>query len=170
MKKYLTLSVQCVTILLFTSTLLHAGNLEHAVMDFYAVDMTGKITSIAEPLLTENSVLNADINVDDVASITFRNKSDYTMTLKIIYSSGGLYSTVVLNPRSSRVVTFRSSNTFKLKIKAVHHNMTSYHDGGNFSVTCTEYEWTEGEMSFELSSYGSGLGPTISAKEFESNY
>jgi hypothetical protein len=32
-----------------------------------------------------------------------------------------------------------------------------------------EYEWTEGTMEFMLSTYGNGLGPTISAKEFESN-
>ena len=30
------------------------------------------------------------------ASITFRNSSDYTMTLKVIYSFGGLYTTVSL--------------------------------------------------------------------------
>ena len=47
---------------------------------------------------------------------------------------------------------------------------TSYHDGGKFSVTCTKTEWTEGEMSFQLSSYGNGLGPSISAKQFESDY
>lgn len=104
------------------------------------------------------------------ASITFRNSSDYTMTLKVIYSYGGLYSTVVLNPHSSRVMYFSRSGSFKLKIKAQHNNSVSYHDGGCFSVTCTDMEWTEGEMSFSLSTYGTGLGPTISAKEFESNY
>ena len=41
--------------------------------------------------------------------------------------------------------------------------------GGKFSVTCNEYTWTDGIMEFMLSTYGSGLGPTISAKEFESN-
>ncbi len=103
------------------------------------------------------------------ATITFKNKSNYTMTLKIMYLRGGLYSTVTLSPHSSRVVSFSSSNTFKLKIRAVHNGSPSYHDGGNFSVTCTSTEWTEGEMSFSLSTYGNGLGPSISAKEFESN-
>ena len=104
------------------------------------------------------------------ASVTFRNKSDYKMTLKVIYSYGGLYSTVVLNPKSDRVLYFSRSGTFKLKIKAEHYGSVSYHDGGSFSVTCTDMEWTEGEMSFSLSIYGNGLGPTISEKEFESNY
>lgn len=172
MKKYLTLfSVQFVTILLFTPTVLYAGNFGQAeVTDPYTANTTGELLSTAATLLGGNSVLNADISGNHAASITFSNKSDYTMTLKIIYASGGLYSTIVLNPHSSRLVTFGSSNTFKLKIKAVHRNTTSYHDGGYFPVTCTEYEWTKGEMSFELSTYGSGLGPTISAKEFESNY
>ena len=103
------------------------------------------------------------------ATITFSNKSDYTMTLKILYLRGGAYSTVTLSPHSSKVVSFSSSNTFKLKIKAIHNGQASYHKGGKFSVTCTSTEWTEGEMSFSLSTYGSGLGPKISAKEFESN-
>lgn len=105
------------------------------------------------------------------ASITFKNHSDYTMTLKIVYASGGLYSTVTLRPHSSSKMSFSKSGTFKLKIKAVSSfGQVSYHDGRKFSVTCTSSEWTEGEMSFQMSSYGSGLGPTISAKQFESNY
>lgn len=105
------------------------------------------------------------------ASITFKNQSDYTMTLRIIYAGGGYYSSVVLRPHSSSSVSFSSSGKFKLKIKAVSSfGEVSYHDGGNFSVTCNSTEWTEGEMSFRMSSYGSGLGPKISAKQFESNY
>ena len=103
------------------------------------------------------------------ASITFKNKSNYTMTLKVMNYYGGLYSTVTLSPRSSRTVTFSRTSSYRLKIKAVHNGQPSYHDGGTFSVTCNEYEWTEGTMEFMLSTYGSGLGPTISAKEFESN-
>lgn len=105
------------------------------------------------------------------ASITFTNQSDYTMTLRIIYARGGYYSSVVLRPHSSSSVSFSNSGNFKLKIKAVSSfGDVSYHDGGNFSVTCNSTEWTEGEMSFRMSSYGSGLGPKISAKQFESNY
>lgn len=100
------------------------------------------------------------------ASIVFKNKSEYTMTLKIVGIYGGLYTTVSLYPQSSNRVYFGSTCTYKLKIKAECNGSVSYHDGGNFSVTCNEREYTEGEMSFSLSTYGSGLGPRIPAQEF----
>ena len=103
------------------------------------------------------------------ASITFKNRSDYSMVVKIIKSYGGLYETVYLGAQSSRTVKFGTSASYRLKIKATHNGHTSYHKGGNFSVTCTATEWTEGSMEFRMSTYGSGLGPTISAKEFEKN-
>ena len=105
------------------------------------------------------------------ANITFSNRSDYTMTLRILYADGGYYTSVTLRPHSSSKVNFSKSGNFKLKIKATpSYGQPSYHDGGKFSVTCTDQEWTEGEMSFQMSTYGSGLGPTISAQQFESNY
>ena len=114
---------------------------------------------------------NTSYTTSQNASITFKNQSDYTMTLRIVYAGGGYYSTVTLRPHSSSKVTFSKSGSFKLKIKATSsYGQVSYHDGGKFSVTYTSQEWTEGEMSFRLSSYGSGLGPSISAKQFESNY
>lgn len=105
------------------------------------------------------------------ASVTFRNQSDYTMTIKILYAAGGRYSSIILKPHSSSSVSFSNSGNFKLKIKAVSSfGDVSYHDGGKLPITCTSTEWTEGEMSFRMSSYGSGLGPKISAKQFESDY
>ena len=106
---------------------------------------------------------------DNNATITFSNKSGYSMVVKIIGYYGGLYQTVSLPPHSCKTVYFSKSATYKTKIKATRNGHTSYHKGGNFSVTCTETEWTEGEMSFQMSTYGSGLGPSISSKEFESN-
>ena len=81
------------------------------------------------------------------ASITFKNRSSYTMTVKIMKSYGGLYETVVLGPNSSRKVYFSSTSTYTMKIKATKNGSVSYHDGGSFSVTCDDYEWTEGEIS-----------------------
>ena len=107
---------------------------------------------------------------ENQATITFQNKSDYTMTIKILHLRGGLYRTFYLSPHSNQTISFGHTATYKLKIKAEHLGITSYHDGGNFSVTCTNTEWTEGTMSFSLSSYGSGLGTSISAKEFEKDY
>lgn len=106
---------------------------------------------------------------DTLAKMVFKNKSDYTMTLKIIYQMGGLYRTFTLRPQSEMTLSFSQSDTFKLKIKAVHNDRPSYHDGGEFSVTRTRSEWSEGEISLRLSTYGSGLGPSISQEEFNSN-
>ena len=123
----------------------------------------------AQVFYNDNSDLYA-YQTKEHASITFKKRSSYTMTIKIMKSYGGLYDTVVLGPNSSRKVYFSSSSTYRMKIKATKNGSVSYHDGGSFSVTCNDYEWTEGEISFSLSSYGNGLGPSISAKEFESNY
>jgi len=103
------------------------------------------------------------------AKITFQNKSDYVMTVKVLGFYGGLYRTVTLSAQSSSTVYFKSTATYKLKIKAQKGRYISYHKGGSFTVTCTPTEWTEGTMTFTLSSYGTGLGPTISKQEFENN-
>lgn len=126
---------------------------------------------LVAPTVMAQSVYDYEYNSQKKnASITFRNSSDYIMTLKIIHSFGGLYTTVSLPAHSSRAVSFSKSGTFKLKIKATpRYGQSSYHDGGKFSATSTETEWTEGEMTFRMSTYGSGLGPSISAKEFESD-
>ena len=91
--------------------------------------------------------------------IAFRSQMRKHFVLRIIY----------LPAHSSRVETFAKSANYKLKIKAVNGRNVSYHNAGTFSVTCTSTRRSEGRMSFQLSSYGSGLGPSISAKEFESN-
>lgn len=103
------------------------------------------------------------------AKMTFRNDSQYNMTLKIIGIYKGLHSVVSLPAYSSRIVSFTNSATYKLKIKAVNGCHVSYHNAGNFSVTCTKTKISQGQMIFKMSTYGSGLGPSISAKEFESN-
>ena len=103
------------------------------------------------------------------AIITFSNKSEYRLTLKICSAFGGTYCVVELGPRSSRSVSFGQTAVYNLKIKATRFGQSSYHDGGRFSVTCDEFEWSEGEMVFEMSTHGSGLGPSISRAEFESD-
>ena len=107
------------------------------------------------------------------ATMTFRNQSGYHMTVKILKLQGGLYSTVSLPPYSSETVDFYSSATYKMKIKAMISGRASYHKGGNFSVTSTSERWSQGEITFKITvskhGGGSGLGPTISKKEFESN-
>ena len=107
------------------------------------------------------------------ATMTFKNQSGYHMTVKILKLQGGLYSTVTLPPYSSETVDFYSSATYKMKIKAMISGRASYHKGGNFSVTSTSERWSQGEITFKITvskhGGGSGLGPVISKKEFESN-
>ena len=66
---------------------------------------------------SDNSSSSSITQQSESATITFKNKSDYNMTLKVMYHGGGLYKTVTLSPQSSRVVSFSRSNSFKLKIK-----------------------------------------------------
>ena len=107
------------------------------------------------------------------ATMTFKNQSKYHMTVKILKLKGGLYYTVDLPPHSSETVDFYSSATYKMKIRAMVSGRASYHKGGNFSVTSTSERWSQGEITFKLvvtkTGGGSGLGPTISKKEFDSN-
>ena len=107
------------------------------------------------------------------ATMTFKNQSGYHMTVKILKLQGGLYSTVTLPPYSSETVDFYSSATYKMKIKALISGRASYHKGGNFSVTSTSERWSQGAITFKITvskhGGGSGLGPAISKKEFESN-
>lgn len=139
---------------------------------FLIIALTGTMSLSAQSLkdyFNSGKSVSLYTETDHKASITFYNRSDYTMTLKIMKIYGGLYSYVILSPHSSRVVTFGSTNTYRLKIKAEHNGNVSYHDGDTFSVTCNDYEWSEGSMEFRMATYGSGLGPKISRSEFESN-
>lgn len=139
---------------------------------FVAVALMATFTmSFGHSFTTNSEMINSSLAVNqrNSASISFRNASGYTLALKILGQYGGLYRTVVLGPHSSQVVYFSKTATYKLKIKASRNGQTSYHKGGNFSVTCNDYEWTQGEMSFQMSTYGNGLGPSISTKDFENN-
>ena len=103
------------------------------------------------------------------ATMSFVNRSEYTLTVKIMNYYGGCYRTVVLSPHSSQSVSFGSSATYSTKIKAKLRSSVSYHRGGEFSVTCSSQGYSEGEISFYMSTYGNGLGPSISAAEFASD-
>lgn len=115
------------------------------------------------------TITSNDRHVNENATVVLRNSSDYTLTLKICHLYGGTYRVVELYPRTNRTIAFGKTATYKLKIKATKNGQSSYHDGGNFSVTCNQYEWSEGEMSFKMSTYGTGLGPSISKAEFEND-
>lgn len=107
------------------------------------------------------------------ASITIANRSDYTLTVKIMRTGGrGLYSTVNIYPHSSTVVSFSSSDSYFTKTKATKGGLISeplYRKSGAFSVKCDETGYTEGTMEFYVSSGAGGSGQGISKSEFESD-
>lgn len=105
------------------------------------------------------------------ASLTIVNKSDYTLTVKILRTNErGLYRTVMISPRSSSIVTFSSTDNFYTKTKAVKDGIlgeTLYRKGGTFVIQCDSKGYTEGILEFYVSS-GSGMsGQGISKAEFE---
>ena len=107
------------------------------------------------------------------ASITIVNRSDYSLTVKIMKTGGrGLYRTVNIAPRSSNVVSFSSSDSYYTKTKATKGGLipeTLYRMSGAFSVKCDETGYTEGTMEFYVSSGAGGSGQGISKSEFESD-
>lgn len=105
------------------------------------------------------------------ASITISNRSDYTITVKVMRLDGGLYTTRVLAPHSNSTVSFPKSGYYYTKTKAEKSwESTIYKKGSAFDVYCESDGYTEGTLEFYVSSYGGASGSTISASEFEKNY
>lgn len=104
------------------------------------------------------------------ASLTINNRSNYTLTVKVMRATGGLYTTVTLTPHSSRSISFGSSGSFYCKTKAESWGETLYRKSGFFSVKCDSYGYTQGSLDFYVSSSGYGSsGSSISKAEFEKN-
>lgn len=106
------------------------------------------------------------------ASITIVNRSDYTLTVKVMRQNGGLYQMVCLSPQSSRSVSFARSGSFYTKTKAEKSwSTTLYKKGGCFNVQCDETGYTTGTLEYFISSTGGGtMGKSISRSEFEQDY
>lgn len=104
------------------------------------------------------------------ATVTISNRSEYTITVKVMKSEGGLYSTVNLSPRSSRTVSFPKSGNYYTKTKAEKGWETLYKMGNSFNVYCERDGYTEGTLEFYVSSTGGASGHSISKSEFEKNY
>lgn len=107
------------------------------------------------------------------ASITIMNRSDYSLTVKIMKTGGrGLYRTVNISPKSSSTVSFYSNDSYYTKTKATKGGLipeTLYRKTGSFTVQCDENGYTEGTLEFYVSSGSGGSGQGISKSEFESN-
>lgn len=108
---------------------------------------------------------------NEKASLTISNRSEYTLTIKIMRNNGGgLYSTVSIPARSSRTVYFSNSGSFFTKLKAEKGIETIYKQDSPFSIQCDSSGYTEASMSYYISSTGGSAGKSISRSEFEKNY
>lgn len=111
---------------------------------------------------------NSEVHPD--ATVTIRNKSSYTITVKVMKEQGGLHSQVVVEPQGSKLVSFPKSGNFYTKTKAEKGLETLYKMGNTFNVYCEEDGYTEGSLEFYVSSTGGASGQSISKAEFEKNY
>lgn len=107
----------------------------------------------------------------NMATLTIQNKSEYSLTVKIMYTNRrGIYQTVFVSPHSSRCVIFSRSDNFYTKTKAEKDwSGTLYKRGGVFQIQNDETGYSEATLEFYVSSYGSSSGDSISKSEFESN-
>ena len=105
------------------------------------------------------------------ATLTIVNKSDYSMTVKVMKQYGGLYQTVYISPGSSRTVSFSRSGNFYTKTKAEKRlSGTLYKKGGVFSIQCDDKGYTTATLEFVITSGGGGsMGQSISKAEFDKN-
>lgn len=133
--------------------------------------------SVALAMFTVNAYANDYVTESEYsysnekASLSISNKSDYTLTIKIMRNNGsGVYSTVSIPARSSRTVYFSNSGTFYTKLKAEKGMETLYKQDSPFSIQCDNNGYTEANMSYYISSYGGSAGKSISRSEFEKNY
>lgn len=136
-----------------------------------------KLISILTAVLTLSVVASASAAENSVeydvyqqnAVIHISNRSDYTITVKVMRVNGGLYATRTIDPRSSSSVSFEKSGDFYTKTKAEKGLETLYKKGNSFNVYCESDGYTEGTLEFYVSGYGSS-GQSISKAEFEKNY
>jgi len=116
-------------------------------------------------LLSFGAVANAE-----QASLTIANRSDYTITVKVMKAEGGLYATRNISAHSSSTLSFPSSGNFYTKTKASKGIETLYKKGGTFEMTCNRSGYTEATLEFYVTGgYGSS-GQNISKSEFEKDY
>lgn len=113
---------------------------------------------------------NASSYGDD-ASLKISNSSNYYLTVKVMRSNGGgVYTVVSIPARSSRTIFFDRSGTFYTKLKAEKGYETLYKQDSSFHIQCDSNGYTEANMTFYVSSYGSSAGKSISRNEWEKNY
>lgn len=125
------------------------------------------VNAYATDYVTESNYSYSNEN----ASLSISNRSEYTLTIKIMrVNGGGVYSAVSIPAQSSRTVYFSHSGSFYTKLKAEKGLETIYKQDSPFSIQCDSNGYTEASMSYYISSYGGSAGKSISRSEFEKNY
>lgn len=101
------------------------------------------------------------------ATVTIRNKSDYSLTVKVMQADGPKVAQLSIFPGGARAVSFASSGKFFCKTKAQKGIEKIYRKSDPFEVICDKRGYTEGTLEFFVSPGEGGDGQSISASEFE---
>lgn len=106
------------------------------------------------------------------ASLTIKNKSGYTMTIKLMNAvTDSHYQTIYISSYSERTVYFSTSGSYYIKMKAEKGIETMYKKDSPFSIQCDDRGYSQATIEYYVSSNGgSNAGRSISKAEFERNY
>lgn len=105
------------------------------------------------------------------ASLSISNSSNYTLTVKIMNHSGGLYQTLYIPPKETRTAFFSKTGWYYTKTKAEKSlSATLYKkDESSFEIVCDHRGYSQASITYYISEYGGNAGESISKSEFESN-
>ena len=128
--------------------------------------MRNKLLLLSFLLLLPLCILKAE-----QASLSVTNSSNYTITVKIMKYSGGLYQTLYIPPKQTRTAYFSKTGLFYTKTKAEKSlSATLYKkDEECFEIVCDHRGYSEASMTYYVSEYGGNAGESISRAEFEND-
>ena len=102
------------------------------------------------------------------ASLSVSNSSDYTMTVKIMKCSGGLYQTLYIPTKQTRTAYFSKTGWFYTKTKAEKTLSTLYKkDEDCFEIVNDSRGYSQASITYYISEHGGNAGQSISKSEFE---
>ena len=102
------------------------------------------------------------------ASLSVSNSSEYTLTIKIMNCSGGLYRTLYIPPKQTRTAYFPKTGWYYTKTKAEKSLSTIYKkDDDCFQIVCDSRGYSQASITYYVSEYGGNAGESISRAEFE---
>lgn len=102
------------------------------------------------------------------ASLSVSNSSEYTLTVKIMNCSGGLYRTLYIPPKQTRTAYFSKTGWFYTKTKAEKSLSTLYKkDEECFEIVNDSRGYSQASITYYISEHGGNAGHSISKSEFE---